>query len=192
MVPIFGLDALLNSPVEDAMLVCTVLGEQVGLVGIQIVATGRFEAADGGDVRVNGEIAHIFDVATLIREGAQRGLAAAGRLRSRNDGVRARGKKSKRRVFRLFRRDPRKARSGNDRHRRGRALDDAAARRPRRLREETGEGAQRIAAHVAKQRSIVDGLAERTRTASARTVRSPRGAFSAFKTRSSRLEASSR
>jgi ABC-type transporter Mla subunit MlaD len=34
---------------------------------------------------------------------------------------------------------------------------------------ESGEGAQRLAAHVAKQRSIVDGLADRARGASSRT-----------------------
>jgi hypothetical protein len=57
---------------SDAMLVCAVLGEQVGLVGIEVVATGKFEAADGGDVRYGAETARAFDVATLIakvREG---------------------------------------------------------------------------------------------------------------------------
>lgn len=57
---------------SDAMLVCAVLGEQVGLVGIEVVATGKFEAAEGGDVRYGSEIARAFDVATLIakvREG---------------------------------------------------------------------------------------------------------------------------
>jgi hypothetical protein len=56
----------------DAMLVCTVLGELVGLVGIEVMATGKFEAAEAGDVRFGEEIARAFDVATLIakvREG---------------------------------------------------------------------------------------------------------------------------
>jgi hypothetical protein len=56
----------------DAMLVCALAGEQVGLVGIEVVATGKFEPADAGDVRIGPEIARAFDVATLIakvREG---------------------------------------------------------------------------------------------------------------------------
>ena len=51
---------------SDAMLLCAVLGEQVGLVGIEVVATGKFEATDGGDVRFGAETARAFDVATLI------------------------------------------------------------------------------------------------------------------------------
>jgi len=51
---------------SDAMLVCAVMGEQVGLVGVQIVATGRFEAVDGGDVRHGDELARPFDLASLI------------------------------------------------------------------------------------------------------------------------------
>jgi hypothetical protein len=51
---------------SDAMLVCVVLGEQVGLVGIEVVATGKFEASEGGDVKHGSEIARAFDVATLI------------------------------------------------------------------------------------------------------------------------------
>jgi hypothetical protein len=74
MIPIFGVT---DTDVADApMLVCNVLGERLGLVGIQIVATGRFEAADGGDVRVNGEVAHIFDVASLIAKVRERRWAA--------------------------------------------------------------------------------------------------------------------
>jgi hypothetical protein len=60
----------------DAMLVCAVAGELVGLVGIEVVATGKFEPAEAGDVRIGPEneaqIARAFDVATLIakvREG---------------------------------------------------------------------------------------------------------------------------
>lgn len=48
-----------------AMLVCTVMGEQVGLVGVDVVATGRFPA-EGGDVRHGAEIARAFDLASLI------------------------------------------------------------------------------------------------------------------------------
>lgn len=61
-----------GSMTSDAMLVCSVLGELVGLVGIEVVATGKFEAADAGDVKIGPEIARAFDVATLIakvREG---------------------------------------------------------------------------------------------------------------------------
>jgi len=55
------------SPIQsEAMLVCTVMGEQVGLVGIEVVATGRFPAVDGGDVRHGSEIARAFDLASLI------------------------------------------------------------------------------------------------------------------------------
>lgn len=57
---------------SDAMLVCAVLGELVGLVGIELVASGKFEAADAGDVKIGSETARAFDVATLIakvREG---------------------------------------------------------------------------------------------------------------------------
>ena len=56
----------------DAMLVCSVLGEQVGLVGIQVVATGKFPAREGGDVEFEDKTARAFDVARLIakvREG---------------------------------------------------------------------------------------------------------------------------
>lgn len=76
------------------------------------------------------------------------------------------GEKSKRRVFRLFRRGTRAETESN--------IGDESVlwtthQRAATAVREAGEGAQRIAAHVAKQRSIVDGLAERTRTASART-----------------------
>ncbi|MBN9164910.1 MAG: hypothetical protein BGO98_35935 [Myxococcales bacterium 68-20] len=56
-----------------AMLVCAVVGESVGLVGIDVVATGRFEAGEVvGEVNVGGETARTFDVAAAIakvREG---------------------------------------------------------------------------------------------------------------------------
>lgn len=38
----------------DAMLVCAVLGEQVGLVGVEVVATGKFEAAESAEIRGGG------------------------------------------------------------------------------------------------------------------------------------------
>ncbi len=62
------------TPTEQAaMLVCTVLGERVGLVGADIVATGRFEPGGAsGEINANGETARIFDVAAVIarvREG---------------------------------------------------------------------------------------------------------------------------
>lgn len=56
-----------------AMLVCTVLGERIGLVGIDVVATGQFEGGDQpGEVNVGGRVARAFDVAGVIarvREG---------------------------------------------------------------------------------------------------------------------------
>lgn len=57
---------------NEAMLVCSVLGEHVGLVGIQVVATGKFPAREGGDVEFEAKTARAFDVAGLIakvREG---------------------------------------------------------------------------------------------------------------------------
>jgi chemotaxis signal transduction protein len=56
-----------------AMLVCVVLGERVGFVGIEVVATGRFEV-DGvtGELKLGDEVARPFDVAGVIarvREG---------------------------------------------------------------------------------------------------------------------------
>jgi chemotaxis signal transduction protein len=55
-----------------AMLVCVVLGECVGLVGLGVVATGRFEVDRFGEVGFAGEAARAFDVAAIIakvREG---------------------------------------------------------------------------------------------------------------------------
>lgn len=51
---------------SKAILVCALLGEHVGLIGVDIVATGRFPAVDGGDVRHESEIARAFDIASLI------------------------------------------------------------------------------------------------------------------------------
>ncbi|MBX3197748.1 MAG: hypothetical protein KF894_06360 [Labilithrix sp.] len=58
---------------SGAMLVCAVLGESVGLVGIDVVATGRFDPGERpGEVKHDGETARTFDVAAVIarvREG---------------------------------------------------------------------------------------------------------------------------
>ena len=48
------------------LLVCTVSGEKVGLVGLSIVKTGRFETSDASAVEHEGEIASSFDVAAVI------------------------------------------------------------------------------------------------------------------------------
>ncbi|MFO0734280.1 MAG: hypothetical protein U0270_00300 [Labilithrix sp.] len=77
------------------------------------------------------------------------------------------GDKPKRRVFRLFRRE--RATTGGE----AGVVEESALwtthQRAAQAVKEAGEGAQRLAAHVAKQRSIVDGLAERARGASSRT-----------------------
>jgi chemotaxis signal transduction protein len=50
-----------------AMLVCTLLGERLGLVGLEIVATGRFESdPTSGELRHGGETARVFDLGALI------------------------------------------------------------------------------------------------------------------------------
>jgi hypothetical protein len=50
-----------------------VLGETLGLVGIDVVATGSFESGESaGEVKLDEETARTFDVAALvarIREG---------------------------------------------------------------------------------------------------------------------------
>jgi hypothetical protein len=74
MIPIVDVVEEPRASVCGAMLVCAVLGESVGLVGIEIVATGRFQAADHTEMAVkhDGEIARAFDVAAVIarvREG---------------------------------------------------------------------------------------------------------------------------
>lgn len=78
------------------------------------------------------------------------------------------GDKPKRRVFRLFRRG-RAAPGGSELG----IVEEGALwtthQRAVQAAKEAGEGAQRLLAHVAKQRSIVDSLAERARGASART-----------------------
>lgn len=54
------------------MLVCTYLGERVGLVGLEIVATGQFNAAGPDSVVHGGVPAVLFDVGAVVgrlREG---------------------------------------------------------------------------------------------------------------------------
>lgn len=55
------------------LLVCTYHGERVGLVGLQIVATGLFDASSGADQVVHdGVSASLFDVGAVVarlREG---------------------------------------------------------------------------------------------------------------------------
>lgn len=55
-----------------AMLVCTYLGERVGLVGLEVLETGLFETTDGDDVLHAGKTAPLFDLAAVVarlREG---------------------------------------------------------------------------------------------------------------------------
>lgn len=58
-----------SSP-ERAMLLCLAFGERIGLVGIDVVATGLFDAAEAaGAVCVHGaakESAPVFDVGRVI------------------------------------------------------------------------------------------------------------------------------
>jgi chemotaxis signal transduction protein len=49
------------------MLVCTYLGERVGLVGLVIVATGRFDSSDPSTVEHAGVRATPFDVGEVFR-----------------------------------------------------------------------------------------------------------------------------
>jgi hypothetical protein len=83
------------------------------------------------------------------------------------------GEKPKRRVFRLFRRE-RSPGSGGPNNPGDGVIEESALwtthHRAAQSVRDTGEAAQRIAAHVAKQRSLVDGLTDRARGAAARTV----------------------
>ncbi|MCW5837689.1 MAG: chemotaxis protein CheW [Labilithrix sp.] len=73
MIPVVDVVEGPDAGPAGAMLVCAVLGESVGLVGIEVVATGRFEAGEGpGEVKFGDETARTFDVAAVIarvREG---------------------------------------------------------------------------------------------------------------------------
>ena len=62
----------LRTPSSKAMLVALVLGEPVGLVGLDVVATGSFESDDGISARWGDAHARPFDVVEAIarvREG---------------------------------------------------------------------------------------------------------------------------
>lgn len=55
------------------MLVCTYLGQRVGLVGLEVVATGIFDAVDAEHVVHGGTRAALFDVGAVVaRLGAGR------------------------------------------------------------------------------------------------------------------------
>ncbi len=87
MIPIVDLDPLgappsslrdvripreIKAPSSKAMLVALVLGESVGLVGLDIVATGQFASDDGTTARWGDVTARPFDVVEAIakvREG---------------------------------------------------------------------------------------------------------------------------
>jgi hypothetical protein len=55
-----------------ALLVITFLGERVGIAGIEVVATGRFESlpesAHGEHVLYEGTVARLFDVAAIVSQ----------------------------------------------------------------------------------------------------------------------------
>jgi chemotaxis signal transduction protein len=48
------------------MLVCSYLGERLGLVGLEIVATGRFEAGEAERVVCEGAVASPFDLGAVV------------------------------------------------------------------------------------------------------------------------------
>ena len=48
------------------MLVCTCLGERLGLVGLEVLATGLFEPTRGESVMHEGLEAPVFDVAAVV------------------------------------------------------------------------------------------------------------------------------
>jgi len=48
------------------MLVCTYLGELVGLVGLEVVATGRFDSSDPSNIEHAGVRATPFDVGAVF------------------------------------------------------------------------------------------------------------------------------
>jgi chemotaxis signal transduction protein len=48
------------------MLLCSYLGERVGLVGLEIVATGRFEGTDPETIHHGGARAAVFDVGAVF------------------------------------------------------------------------------------------------------------------------------
>ncbi|HVJ89958.1 MAG TPA: hypothetical protein VM580_09145, partial [Labilithrix sp.] len=96
------------------------------------------------------------------------------------------GDKPKRRLFRLLRRGPRDSTPAGKTAAEESALWGAYQRASAAVRD-TGESAQRIAAHVAKQRAVVDALADRARGVSTRSTELS-GGFARLKETFSRLE----
>jgi chemotaxis signal transduction protein len=60
MIPIVAL-----APPRTAMLVVTYLGERLGIVGVEVVATGRFETRHDHVIH-EGEHARLFDVSAVV------------------------------------------------------------------------------------------------------------------------------
>ncbi len=60
MIPVVGV-----GPSRTAMLVVSYLGERVGLVGVDVVATGRFDAVHDHAIHA-GEHARLFDISAVI------------------------------------------------------------------------------------------------------------------------------
>lgn len=67
MVPIVAVSELAPSRGRDnrPMLVCSHLGERVGIVGIEIVTTGKFSGDESG-IEHEGERVGAFDVAAVL------------------------------------------------------------------------------------------------------------------------------
>lgn len=62
---------------RGCLLVCSYLGERLGLLGVEILATGRFEAREqdtvhGEQVTFDGRPARLFDVSALIARFRER------------------------------------------------------------------------------------------------------------------------
>ena len=64
---------------REALLVCSYLGEKVGLMGASIEATGLYEA-DGDSIRHGGETARSLDIAAIYAR--VQGEGWAGRWRA--------------------------------------------------------------------------------------------------------------
>src|SRR5262245_19759378 len=79
------------------------------------------------------------------------------------------GEKPKRRLFRLLRRGAREASMPSSEAAEIDAALWSSHQRASAAVRESGEAAQRIASHVAKQRGVVDALAERARGVSSRS-----------------------
>jgi hypothetical protein len=77
VVPVIALGAA-----REAMLVCTYLGEKIGLMGARIEATGVYEPERGAPdtVRYHGETARTLDIAALYAR--VQGEGWAGRWRA--------------------------------------------------------------------------------------------------------------